>query len=292
MFGYLCVNKPELKIREFEEYHSFYCGVCRELKRKFGLKGQIAVSYDSAFLALLLTGLYEPECKSINKRCIASPVKKNLSMVNTYSEYSADMNMFLNYYKCVYDWNDDRRYTKHIYSKLIHKRIIDIQSKYKTKCQRIEEQLETLNKLEHDDVYEIDAAAGCFGHVMEEIFDYSDDVWNSSLKRMGFYLGKFIYIMDAYEDIEEDNKSGSYNVLKSMYDSVITSNEDKLVAVRKFEDKSYNILSMMMAECSIEFEKLPVIMYADILRNILYSGVWCHFRNVTERRIKRYEETK
>ena len=53
--------------------------------------------------------------------------------------------------------------------------------------------------------------SGCFGRIMEEILAWKPDVWENTLRRMGFYLGKFIYLLDAYDDVEKDVKSGNYN---------------------------------------------------------------------------------
>ena len=61
MFGYVTVNRPELKVKELELYRSYYCGLCAELHRRYGRKGQLLLSYDCTFLLLLLTGTYEPE---------------------------------------------------------------------------------------------------------------------------------------------------------------------------------------------------------------------------------------
>ena len=64
MFGYIIVNKPELKFKEFDLYQSYYCGLCKTLKDQFGRKGQLTLSYDMAFVVLLLTSLYEPETEA------------------------------------------------------------------------------------------------------------------------------------------------------------------------------------------------------------------------------------
>lgn len=112
---------------------------------------------------------------------------------------------------------------------------------------------------------------------MAEIYAYENDIWEKSLRKIGFYIGKFIYIIDAYDDIESDIKNGSYNVLKGRYDAIFSKDACSTDNEKKFTEECYRILSMMMAECSKEFEKLPVIMYSDLLRNILYSGVWCRF---------------
>ena len=89
---------------------------------------------------------------------------------------------------------------------------------------------------------------------------------------MGFFLGKFIYLMDAREDIEKDAKTGNYNVFLHEYKET------------DFEQRTEKILSMMMAECSRAFERLPIVENTEILRNILYSGVWCRYELLKRRR--------
>ena len=120
--------------------------------------------------------------------------------------------------------------------------------------------------------------SGIFGHIMEEIFAYRQDEWERSLRRMGFYLGKFIYLLDAYDDVEEDVKKENYNPFSKDY------------IIKGFDDRIKNMLLLMMAETCREFEKLPIIKYADILRNILYSGVWCRFESISRKRREEREK--
>ncbi len=54
MFGYIVMNKPEIKMKDFDMYRTFYCGLCRELREKYGISGQITLSYDMTFVILLL----------------------------------------------------------------------------------------------------------------------------------------------------------------------------------------------------------------------------------------------
>ena len=108
MFGYVVMNKPEIKFKDFDMYRSFYCGLCRELKERYGLSGQITLTYDMTFVILLLSGLYEPPTKKGLTRCIVHPVRRQPVRKNAITEYAADMNIFLTYYKCKDDWNDER----------------------------------------------------------------------------------------------------------------------------------------------------------------------------------------
>lgn len=95
MFGYIVVNQQEMKFKEFDEYHRYYCGLCRALKEDQGAKGQLSLSYDMTFLVLLLTGLYEPSEERGTKRCVVHPMTKHEYARNLYSDYAADMNRYL-----------------------------------------------------------------------------------------------------------------------------------------------------------------------------------------------------
>ena len=109
MFGYVIVNKGEMKFKEFDIYHAYYCGLCRLLKEKYGLTGQLSLSYDMTFVILLLSGLYEPDTVTESCKCIAHPLEKHMVKKNECTEYAADMNILLTYYKCLDDWQDDRK---------------------------------------------------------------------------------------------------------------------------------------------------------------------------------------
>jgi len=279
MFGYIIVNKAELKFREFDIYHSYYCGLCRTLKEKYGKIGQMTLSYDMTFLIMLLTGLYEPVDEIGKGKCIAHPFEKHIWRRNEYTEYVADMNLLLSYYKCKDDWADEKKYTKLIYSKFLNPKYHQMKTAYLQKVDKIAALLKDITAGEMAEESDIDIMSGRFGEIMGEIFVYRQDEWAASMYKIGFYLGKFIYLIDAYEDIENDLKSKTYNPFVKSFQE------------EGFEKYCHQILTMMMAECSREFEKLPIIENVEILRNILYSGVWCKFDMITNKRNEKQEKT-
>ncbi len=280
MFGYVVINRAEMKFREYDVYHAYYCGLCRELKEHYGARGQITLTYDMTFLVMLLTGLYEPETSQVAIRCVVHPFQKHPIRRNQFSEYAADMNVLLSYEKCKDDWNDDRKLGKKALAGLLKKADRKIAARYQEKTEKILSCLQAIYQAEKENELDIDRMSGYYGEVMAEIFAYQPDIWEDTLRRMGFFLGKFIYLMDAFEDVEEDIKKGSYNPLKESYEKL----------GEQFNEHCCQILTMMMAECSREFEKLPILKDAEILRNILYSGVWCRYQKVVERRTKQQEK--
>lgn len=275
MFGYIIVNKQEMKFREFDLYRSYYCGFCQELKKYYGKTGQMTLSYDLTFLILLLTSLYEARTEESACKCIAHPFEKHPTRVNEFSKYAADMNLLLSYYKCEDDWLDEKKLTKKAMSGMLKGKVDKVREQYPGKAELIRQRLEQIHECEKADSENIDEVSGYFGDVMAEIFAVRQDEWEKELRRIGFFLGKFIYLMDAYEDIEKDEKDGNYNPFRKLYHE------------EGFEENCERILTMMMAECSKAFEKLPLLEHIEILRNILYSGVWCRYEIVKQKRTEK-----
>lgn len=272
MFGYIIVNKAEMKFKEFDVYHSYYCGICRELKRKYGACGQAALSYDMTFLAILLTGLYEPTTRRGSCKCLAHPFESHETRNNIYTEYAADMNVLFANYKCQDDWRDEKKVWKYFYGRLLEGKSGKLKKEYGDKVRKISRLMREFSDAEKSEHTDIDTLSGLFGRVMAEIVAVREDEWAENLRNLGFFLGKFIYLCDAYEDVEADIRKGTPNPLKDRY-----RNSD-------FEEECKTILMMMMSECCREFEKLPILENVEILRNILYSGVWCRYEIVHEKR--------
>lgn len=265
MFGYVNINKAELKVKDFYQYKAYYCGLCRTLKKKYGRIGQMTLSYDMTFLILLLTSLYESCPTRKKERCLVHPVNQHYALCNEITEYVADMNIALSYHHLMDDWNDEKSMAGLAGAGLLKRYYKKIYRKYPKKCQVIQECLIRLKNCETQKEQEIDLVSRCFGELMSELFVYRDDIWADGLRKMGFFLGKFIYILDAYDDLEKDRKNDCYNPLLSLSDQ------------ESFDADIKRILTMMMAECTREFEKLPCLMEIDILRNILYAGVWTRY---------------
>lgn len=292
MFGYVNINKAELKMKDFYKYKAYYCGLCKTLKDRYGRFGQLTLSYDMTFLIILLTSLYESDTKQESKRCMVHPAKKHSILRNNITEYVADMNIVLTYHHLKDDWQDDKSLVGLAGSRVLKGAYKKISKSYPRQCDQIRKSLNRLKELEEefklnkktrneaadilDKELELDSVARCFGELMAVLFVYKEDVWKNSLEKIGFYLGKYIYILDAYDDLQRDMKNGSYNPL-------IMVQADK-----SFEANIEEYLTMMMAECTEEFEKLPCLLDVDILRNILYSGVWTKYEKISKERNTAY----
>lgn len=272
MFGYIRICEPELKVKDLRRYRAYYCGLCRTLKEKYGSIGQMTLSYDLTFIAILLNSLYESELKGSACRCKTHPLKKQEMLQSEMTEYAADMNLILSYYHLKDDWVDERKPGSLVGLHALGRKAGKIALQYPRQCRVMQKELKALERMEAAESRNIDEAAGCFGRLMEEVLVCRKDVWEEDLRRMGFFLGKFIYIMDAYEDLERDEEQGNYNPLKA------------LGREADYEERCRQILCMMIAESTAAFEKLPCLQDTDILRNILYIGVWNRYNSIQEKK--------
>lgn len=281
MFGYININQKELSEESKKIYQAYYCGLCQKLKTNCGTKGQMLLSYDLTFLIVLLTGLYELENTDTEFTCPLYPTKKRTAYINEATEYAADMNLILAYQNLLDDWKDEKSYTKKAFVKILDKDYTRIVSKYPRQVRALEEFMRKTAEAEKNKETNLDLVAGLTGEMLGEIMCWREDEWQEEMRTLGFYMGKFIYLMDAYEDYEADQKKNCYN---------------PLVYMEKENDQEFDtfcklLLTSMMSECAKSFERLPILLHADILRNILYSGVWSRYEYLQLRK-KKLEEKK
>ncbi len=309
MYGYIVVNQDELRGREMKEYRRFYCGLCHALRRRYGFAGQSSVNYDSTFLAILLTGLYDYENVKRSRRCVVHPLKAQEYLENDAIEYAADMNVVLTYLKCRDDWRDEKKSLRYLYGRLLGARGQELSQAQGDKVRAIFGAMKHFAETERaaamrdreeaetgQDACEdrqrakkeprrcspserLDALAAGFGDVLGEVFAWKNDEWQQTLREVGFHLGKFIYLLDAWDDLERDKKSGCFNPLIAVERRRTEENTQE-----KLRLWVHKLLELTAADCAAAFEQLPIIDYAEILRNILYSGMWTAYYKKEERR--------
>ncbi|MEG1790377.1 MAG: DUF5685 family protein [Oscillospiraceae bacterium] len=266
MFGYVVANKDIMTEDQLKRYRACYCGLCRALKSRCGSVSRLTLTYDMTFLILLLSSMYEPDEREGVERCVAHPIKTHEWWENDITVYAADMNLALAYLNMLDDWKDDRKILRLMESGFFSEEYSYVRQRYPEKCAFIENCLRELTDIEKQNDPDPDAGAKCFGRIMGELFTYKpDSLWGDKLRDFGCALGQLVYAMDAVVDLDKDAKKGSYNPLSA------------LVSRGKTEDDLRYILTMLAGECAGRFERLPLVRDTDIMRNILYSGVWLRY---------------
>ncbi len=265
MFGYLTADVAKLSEEELQRYRACYCGLCRCLGQRLGQLSRLTLNYDMTFLILLLESLYEPEERQGLSRCAVHPVHARAWMRSEVTEYAADMNLALAWYKCRDDWADERRLGAAAAAKFLEGRCWQIARRYPRQCAAMEEMMAALSQAEKSEDASADGNAAIFGRMMGEILVWREDRWSDTLRQMGRSLGEFLYIMDACMDLDEDLRRGRYNPFREYH--ACPDNE------QRFRD----FLKMLLGQCLYAFDRLPLVQDVGILKNILCAGLWAQF---------------
>lgn len=266
MFGYVKAYKPELKIKEYETYKAVYCSLCKKLGQSYGILSRFTLSYDFTFLALLNMSMIDGCDGFIQKRCAFNPFKKcNYCKNDDAIDMPAAAAMIMLYYKILDNIADEKglkkmgyRCLKPIFSRA-HKKAAKQYPNIET---AVAEYITSQNKLEANCCAFIDEAADPTAKVMEKILSLcsEDEMQKRVLSRLGYCLGRYIYLLDAAVDLPQDIKSGSYNVLKNINDTDIG-------------DRIKQQLYFCVNEAAKAFELLDIKKYKSILGNIIYLGL-------------------
>ena len=253
------IDEKQLAPEEMDRYREVYCGVCHSLKDQSGQLCRMALTYDMTFLALLLNSLYEPSERKGAERCAAHPTKPQPFATSECTEYAADATMVLAYHKLLDDWNDDRKISRRAAAGLLRSAYREASRRRPSLARAVEEGMDDIRAIEQARNASLDEAANRFGVLLGEVFAYRDDFWKRDLAALGAYLGKFVYLMDAVMDFDDDVKSGSYNPLVEA-DAVPADMGEALRAIA--------------AQAAGAFERLPLEQDIHILRNSIYAGIW------------------
>lgn len=265
MFGFVTADTRELSQQERSRYTAVYCGICRSIRAQSSNLCRLSLSYDMAFLALLLMSLYEPREQTGKRACMLHPIKPRPWVENEVIRYCADMNVALAYYKAMDDYQDEKKRSAKILRDIFGVSMDNICQRWPRQCKAIDTTIRELSQLEIDGCDNPDLPAACFGKLMAELFVYQQDQWSENLRQMGMALGRYIYLADAAIDYRRDEKKGSYNPFLAM-------------KTGQNWERWEEYLVLAMGRCADHYERLPLVQDKKLLDNILYSGVWLSYR--------------
>ena len=264
MFGYVRINKDELRVREYNVYKSYYCGLCKTLKSEYGYFSRFALNYDSVFLALLLSSVTQDEYSCQKQVCIAHPLEKKPIMdTNRCLSYSAAAMMILTLLKLEDDIKDEHS----VKAWFLHLFLSGAQRKVKKRygalfetCRSIINKLYRLEKEKSDN---LDQLADVFASLLGVLFtpDFLEDEKGARiLYHIGYMLGRFIYIADAYDDIKKDKAKKTFNPF------LISENPPD-------KEDMQNLLTFNLSSMANSYELLDLKINKPILDNIIYLGL-------------------
>lgn len=273
MFGYVVAEKPSLRLREYDYYRATYCGLCHAMDKCTGCASRLTLSYDMTFFALIREMLEGEEVLFVKKRCPRHPIKKIETVeINPQLEYSAYVGGILTAGKIEDNINDEKGAKRAIASFLrlfFSKMEREADKNLPELACLVSEKLAELHDIEEGEVASIDIPADVFGDMMASLLSYGLDGDKKLVaSNIGKRIGRWIYIVDAFDDYDKDRKSGSYNPFVLLYNAENFS-EDNLISISK----------MLEAELALALSAIDLLdedsdkTRSEIIKNILCLGM-------------------
>lgn len=282
MFGYIRPQKSELLVREYEEYKAVYCSLCRQLGKSYGPAARLTLSYDCTFYAMLLLSLGTGCTGYQSGRCMVNPMKKCTYCVKGEEELTAAsaLSVLMTYHKVRDDIQDSR-----FIGKLRGYLFLPLAAHARRKAARDFPQLEALvssamelqRNVESSQSPGLDRCAEPTAAMLQGVFEWSagpninpDEPKARILRQLGYFLGRWVYLMDAADDMEKDIKSQSFNPFVIQFHLNGSSSQTEIGQAREEANQTLNAtLSQLLAA----FHILDLQHFGPILRNIISQGL-------------------
>ncbi len=265
MFGYIGIDKAELKFKDYDRFCGYYCGLCRKLKRDYSIKSSFTLSNDCVFLYLLISAITDKEETVSYKTCPLHPFKKKLFISSSGEDFASAVNILLFYNKLADDIRDDGSKLSNTLKVLYKKEYKKATEKYPKLYDIIKENSEKLTKLEAEKCFEIDMVSDVFAGMLGSMFAEISDVDSVNLYEIGYSIGKWIYLIDAYDDMQKDKEKQRYNI----FNLIESNSSDK--SIRTIAEYSLNASANNAVRA---FNRLDVLKDKVILENILENSVF------------------
>ena len=271
MFGYIKPSHPEMRIRDWETYRGVYCGVCRQLRKRFGPFSRLILSYDSVFLAMLVASLGEQAPCFCSRRCKLHPWRKDpCCLTDSSLEFAADTAMLL-FYQKLQDDRQDGGWLQKLRSSLlrrIFRRPYEKAGKENPQAKAACEQFaHRQGTIEQQAGLPIDHYADPTAQTLGILFSLQahGDAESRILRRLGYLFGRWVYFADAVDDLASDRKKNRFNPFLS------AAGQPGLQET--FREKAAGLLNVTQAELAAAYELLEPRFYRPVLQNILYLGL-------------------
>lgn len=276
MIGYVKIYKPELKLKELTLYNAYYCGICKALGDRYGLLYRNALNYDAVFLAVLADCFNGLESPVETFRCALHPLKKKPRCVPSATmDAAADMTVFLSYHKLLDNKNDDGSFWSGIGSKIIKGGYSKSKKRIGETALKIESHLDRLHGLEKIGSSDIDSVSDCYASIIRDSVEYMVDGGGETVEAaswIGYNIGKWVYILDAVDDIPDDRKSGAYNPVLARYP--LKQDEETKNYLERIRESISMLLYTGLEEASATYDLIDKKVNSGIIKNILYEGMF------------------
>lgn len=296
MFGYVRAFKPQMRICEYDTYKSVYCGLCKRMGKDFGFISRFTLSYDFTFLAIMNMALGDYCITHKAERCVAHPLKKSMCLKSDDAlEYPANAAIILIYHKLKDDYADrglKGKATAFFTLPFIKRGYKKASNKYPELAKIIEAQIKEQKYIEKNNEDSIDKACHPSAVMMEETAKLLSDNPEEKriLGRFGYFLGRYVYLCDVLDDLNDDYKKGNYNPALLKFDF---KNDKKELSDEQFEKAANYVLesiNMTLAEIANAYVLIEQKRFQEINNNIIYLGLRNTFSLIYNRKFDKKEK--
>ena len=291
VFGYIKPLKAELKVKEWEVYQGIYCGLCKQLASRYGLFARMTLNYEFVFLAVLDMALREERIQFCQQNCMAHPFRKRTCCMGNQSlELCCDVAMLLTCYKLEDDLHDEG-----LAKRMAVRLVLPFARRDRKKaaaCQpelaeRIAQLMKRQQELEDRHCASVDEAAEPTALLMEAVLGaLSDDSMKKrTLQRLGYLLGRWVYLVDALDDWDEDVQKGRYNPFAEQ-----TGQEPEECRQQRYQD-ARGTLYLTIAEMRKTYDLLGIRSLDTILENVLDLGLRHSVDQIMNKRLNEQQRT-
>lgn len=276
MFGYIKPFKPEMKMREFDIYKGIYCSLCKHMGKKFGALSRLTLSYDCTFLALVLMAI-QGSCSGFkDSRCAVNPLKKCMvcNDQNDIFEFSGAVSIIMSYYKIMDDINDNMGI-----SKLRAYALLPIISRPYRKAKKLHPEIDSIvnryinsqSEIERTSENGVDVSAEPTSHMMSELLVTPSfcESQERVIKQFGYFIGRWIYLIDASDDLEKDIKNNNFNPFVNL----LIKNSESNMSISEINTYCNEVLNQTLSQAISAYNLLEIKQFNSIIENILYLGL-------------------
>ncbi|BBF43245.1 hypothetical protein lbkm_1932 [Lachnospiraceae bacterium KM106-2] len=261
MVGYLKAYFPDLRIFEYQDYKAFYCGICLDIKEEYGELSRFFLNYDITFMAILLSSYEQESVQTGTHRCILNPIQKKKIHRSEYTKYFAAMNMIFAYHKLDDSKKDDHSKVSAALELLMKRKYKQVRLEYPRETAIFDTYMKKLNECEANQSNDYEYLGEIFGDALQQIIEPKVVVEKERplVGKLFYYIGQWIYNIDALDDLEDDIKNDQFNPFRELYEK---DQEHFLSIVEQYFNR---LLFGMIAT----YDEMEIMAHPGIINNVI-----------------------
>lgn len=280
MFGYIRPNKGELKVKEFDQYKGVYCTLCKEIGTHYGRVMRMALSYDLTYYTMLALDLSQAKPCMKKGKCVVNPTKKcnYICLGEEAYKKGAALTVLMTYHK-IRDNIKDESFFKALGARCLLPWVSGSAKKAKKDfpfmANAVENMMIEQEAVEKTENPSLDACCDPTAKALSEIFKElgaGDKDKELVLSQLGYFLGRWVYTMDASDDLAKDMKDSSFNpfIDKLGLAGLKIIPEDRQ---REIDEECNQSLNGNVAMINSAMNLLDLNIFGNIITNITEQGL-------------------